>query len=155
MNKLKSLREHLLTKHDGWSIDPKHLVTTVNGGEIISAPEGENLNYEWKFNANILILKFSGDANQLFFWVLRWLSVNQPNHDEKAFEFDTDFINDQSTDIALVVPLSQIIVVDSTAEGFVLLPDGEPDMKTELLPAENWTLNTNDAAMMQWVNGGG
>lgn len=155
MHKLASLRQHLLEFPGKPPIDPGHLLTFADAGQVMSAPEGTNEHWELRYDASIVVTNFSSHADQLFFWVLQWLRAHQPDHAPEALRFEADVLNNKSADVSLTIPLTETVKVSRTDAGIVLHHADEPDLVEPILPAEEWGLYVGDSdPAAEWVNGG-
>ncbi len=152
--KLKSLRRHILSIPNELRIDPDDLITFTENGAIESHAEGTNQHFQLKYKAKIILQDFSDNPLKLFFWLLQWMKVNQPNHKPDAVQFDSDMIDDKKTDLEITIDITEDIKVESSAQGIKLYSADEPDINPELLTAENWTLYANNERVADWVNNG-
>jgi hypothetical protein len=153
MNKLQSLRDHLLT--GPIEIDADDLLTFADEGQIISNASGTNDHYEFNYKANVIITNFSGHADQLAFWVLQWLKIAQPDHRPEAVQFEADVLGEKSVDLSLSLNLTETIKVSADANGDILLHHAdEPNIDPVLLPATEWTLYANDDPIETWLQNG-
>ena len=154
MNKLISLRDHLLGIPGEINIEPDDLLTFADSGQILSNASGTNKHFVFKYKANIIVTNFIGQVDQLSFWVLQWMKVNQPEHPEEAIQFEADILNDKSADLSLTIDLNETVKVETTEEGIVLHHVDEPSIEPELLDAQEWTLSANGEELANWVEGG-
>lgn len=153
MNKLTSLSAHILSNPD-LLILPADLLTFASGMKILSSASGTNEHFEFKYTGNIIITNYSGQLDQLAYWLLLWLKVNQPDHAEEAVNFDADILNDVTGDISLTINLSETIKVEQTVDGILLHHVDEPSIDPVLLTAPQWTLYANNEAVAEWMAGG-
>lgn len=154
MNKLPSLRSHILALPTELKIEPDDLTVFADDGQIESARDGTNQHFEFKYRANVIITNYSGQFDQLTYWVLQWLATNQPNHQETPMDFEADILNDDSVDLSLTINLTETIKVESTEDGIKLNHVDDPSHLPVLLNAVNWTLLANDDPVADWVNNG-
>lgn len=156
MNKLISLRDHLLSIQDEIRLEPEDLLTFGDKGKLTSDAYGTNQHFELSYQANIIIKNFSGNSLQLLFWILSWFHQKQPDHKPDDAAFDVDLLNDKSVDISFVLPLTETIKVEDTEAGLVLLSVNEPDVAPVLLSSPEWKMflgNDVDPAT-EWTQGG-
>lgn len=154
MNKLTSLRAHILSIPGEINIEPDDLLTFADSGLIVADASGTNEHYEFRYKANIIISNYSGPADKLAFWVLQWMKVNQPEHNQEAIQFEADILNEDSVDLSLTIDLNETVKVESTVDGILLHHVDEPSIEPELLTAAEWTLLANGAEVANWVDGG-
>ena len=155
MNKLYSLRAHLLSIPDELKIEPEDLITFGDTGRLISAAYGTNQHFELGYQANIIIKNFSGNSMQLLFWVLSWYHQKQPNHKPDEASFDVDLLNEKSVDVSFTLPLTETVKVEQTVDGLALLSVDDPDVEPVLLTSDGWAMflgNEVDPAA-EWVQG--
>jgi len=154
MNKLASLRAHLLSIPGELKIEPDDLLTFADSGQIISSASGTNEHYEFNYKGNIIISNYSGAADQLAYWVLQWMKINQPDHLDDPIQFEADILNDDSVDLSLTINLNETVKVETTVDGIVLHHVNEPSIEPVLLDAATWTLAVNDLPVADWIAGG-
>ncbi|MEW6178235.1 MAG: phage tail protein [Pseudomonadota bacterium] len=140
MKKLESLRIHLLSIPGELIDDPENLSTRAERGTVYSHASGTNRHFELRYRAEVLVMNYSGDPDRLWFWVLQWLAVNQPDHAPEAVSFNADRLNDQSSDVLISFDLTETVKVEETPEGVRLHHCSEPGIEPELLPANPWSL---------------
>lgn len=155
MKKLQLIREHLLS--GPIKIEPDNLLTYADKGTVKANAQGTNKHYEFAYNANIIIENFSGQADQITYWILEWLNQYQPNHGEDAFEFQADVLNDDNVDLAITLALTETIKVSTNIDGDIVLHHADdPTLEPVLLPAAEWKLyisNEPDPAA-EWLQNG-
>ncbi|MCW8965191.1 MAG: phage tail protein [Candidatus Pacearchaeota archaeon] len=143
MKKLQLIRDHLLS--GPIKIEPDNLLTYADKGKVKAHAQGTNSHFEFEYNANIIIENFSGQADQITYWVLLWLNQHQPNHGENAFDFQADILNDKNVDLAITLALTETIKVSTDVNGDIVLHHADdPTLEPVLLPATDWTLYVND-----------
>lgn len=154
MKKLESLRIHLLSIPTELKIEPEDLLVFADNGKIISSSDGTNQHYDYEYKANIIITNYSGNFDQLTFWVLSWLKDKQPNHEPDPINFEADIINTDSVDLSITLNLAETIKTEQTEDGLVLHHVDDPDTSPVLLPAPDWTLSSNGDPLADWVQNG-
>lgn len=159
MKKLESLRAHLLSIPGELIVDPEDLSTRADRGTVYSHATGTNRHFELRYRAEVLVMNYSGDPDRLWFWLLQWLAVNQPDHAPEAVSFNADRLNDKSSDVLISFDLTETVKVEESADGIRLQHCAEPSIEPELLPAEQWALHIAPACVddpvATWVNGHG
>jgi len=158
VKKLESLRVHVLSIQTELNIDPHDLETRAERGTVYSHASGTNQHFELRYRAEMLVMNYSGDPDRLWFWVLQWLKVNQPDHAPDALSFNADRLNDQSSDVLISVDLTETIKVEKAPDGIRLHHCGEPDIEPELLPANPWSLHIDhrgeSTKVTEWLQDG-
>ena len=154
MNKLASLRAHLLGVPGDNNIEPDDLLTFADSGIIKSNANGTNQHFVFEYKANVIIKNYSGKVDQLAYWLLQWMKVNQPDHPEEAVIFEADILNDDSADLSLTIDINETVKAEETEEGLVLNHVDEPSIEPELLDVQEWTLLANGEEVANWVDGG-
>ncbi|MDH5633053.1 MAG: phage tail protein [Gammaproteobacteria bacterium] len=140
MQKLKSLREHILSIPGEIELDAGNLITQARAGSLISLADGTNNHFRWQYRATIIITDFVGDFDKLSFWVLSWLKQNQPDHKQEAGRFEADIIDAHKSDIELELDLEETVQVEQTVDGIRLIHIGEPNVEPVILSADQWSL---------------
>lgn len=153
MNKLSSLRDHLLQFPGRPGIEPGHLLTFAEKGQVHARAHGHNRHFELSYTATVVVANFSGQPDQLFFWALQWLATAQPDHDPDAVRWDADVLDGQHSDVSLSLDLRETVYVQETDDGIVLERAPETGLVPEYLDAEEWTLYANDQEVASWVAG--
>lgn len=157
MNKLESMRAHLLAIPGELKIDPDDLMTFADQGTVYSASSGTNRHFEMRYKANIIIHNYSGSADRLMFWLLQWMTEHQPDHVPEALEFQADLLNHHSADISITVALTETVRVEQAADG-IRLHHCDPTIPPDDLPANPWTLyvrhRSDETPITTWVDGG-
>ncbi|MES9901128.1 MAG: phage tail protein [Sedimenticola sp.] len=153
MNKLTTLRTHLLASPLNLTADK--LLTFADKGAVHSRP-GDNNDFEWRYNAHIIVTDFAQPAEQLAFVLVQWINQHEKHRGEKAFDFDADLLDHDATDIAVTIALTETVRVSESNEGITLTHCDDPHLTETLLPAETWSLYINDDPdpIAQWVEGG-
>jgi hypothetical protein len=154
MNKLASLRAHLLSIPGEITIEPDDLLTFADSGQIISSASGTNEHYEFKYKGNIIISNYSGQADKLAYWLLQWMKANQPDHLDDPIQFEADILNDDSVDLSLTIELNETVKIEQTADGILLHHVDEPSIEPIPLDAATWTLAANGDEVANWIEGG-
>ena len=152
MKKLDQLREHLLQAPINIKADK--LLSFVDRGKVISYAGGDNQDFRFEYQGNIIITDYSDDADKLAFFIVQWYDQYQPDHKSDGFQFDADIINHKSVDVSITLELTETIAVTETATGIDLVHCDEPNILPVPIPADEWTLYANDDEVAKWVDGG-
>ncbi|MFM2041553.1 MAG: hypothetical protein RLY86_129 [Pseudomonadota bacterium] len=129
MRKLNDLRRHLLDSPLPPALRPDQLLTFAERGQLIShagMPGTQNRDYQLSYHGHLLVTDFAGDANALFFVVLRWYQQHQPGAAPDAVNWHADIIDTKKVDISLRLPLTESVTVTEEHGGTRLTPDQEP-----------------------------
>lgn len=129
MHKLSKLREHLLAS--ALSLDAEKLHTFAHKGKVKSYPGAGSHNFEWQYPAQIIIDDFAGNPDHVVFIILQWLKRNQPNTGECPISFDADLLDDNRSDFALYIELSEVIAVTESDQGYSLNMMQEPYLECD------------------------
>lgn len=155
MKKLASLRAHILSIPSEVKIDPDNLTTIGTEGAVLSHSEGTNQHFEYQYNAEIMILNYTGDFLRLTYWVLQWMRQYQPNHEPDALKFQSEIINDNAVDLSFTIPLTETIKAAKTATGIALHSVDDPRLQVVHLPAAQWTMfDGSGTEIEQWLQDG-
>lgn len=133
MKKPDSLRAHLTAALPELGREPDALTLFVTDGRVVTRLGG-TLGFEYRYSAKLILLNFRGDASQIFFPVLTWLSVNQPdlllNHEAgaDAIRFEVDVLDNLAVDVQIELPLTEAadVVPDGNGGYQITLRDEQP-----------------------------
>lgn len=141
MNKLASLRAHLIQAIPGLERDPDRLRTYVPEGTI-RFHRGQHLSHEYKFTAEVILLDHSGTTDTVVVPLLQWLSHYQPDLDpEAALRFSSEVQRHDAVDLIFSMELTERVValVDCEA-GRINSEHRMPEYPIEACPATEWKL---------------
>ena len=140
MQLLTSLRAHLLEAPETIRPEPDHLFIRAETGRVESKAHGTNEMFRIGYRAEITLLDFSGRFDQWAYWILQWLDEHQPAHGEEALNWEAEILNPDSTDLAVTIDLEETVRVKRTEDGIVLHHSREPDLSSQPLDADEWSL---------------
>ncbi|GEK74240.1 MULTISPECIES: phage tail protein [Halomonas] len=143
MNKLASLRAHLLDAVPELKRGPERLLTFVQDGSI-RFQRGQHLSHEYRFEAQLVVTDYAGDVDTLMIPMLQWLSRYEPDLDpDDGVRFEAELLSNQAYDLAITLRLSERVValVDCEA-GTITSEHRQPAYPIETCPATHWELLT-------------
>ncbi|WP_322027299.1 phage tail protein [Burkholderia sp. BCC1977] len=116
MNKINSLRVALTAAVPALVHAPDQLTVFINHGRIVVTGT-RSPSFEYRYEGEIIIEKFTGDADVVFVAVVEWVRANQPdlvaNPDERhhGISFVADVLDNQAVDLSIKVQLTENVVV--------------------------------------------
>lgn len=116
MNKLRSLREHLLASVPDLNRDPDRLLTFIDGGRI-RCTGTHSLSFEYSYTLNCILTDFAGHPDAVFVPVLAWLKVNQPDAADDIVQFEADVLTGHAIDLSIKLALTERVQVADTGDG--------------------------------------
>ena len=114
MTKLEALRKHILDS--GLGITPDNLATYIEDGKITSHASKENAHFQQDYKIVVIIDHYARLIEELAVVILPWIDAHYPHHSETPFTFDADVLNGTSAQVALSIPMQEVIFVE-TVEG--------------------------------------
>jgi len=159
MWKLQSLRRLIETAVPDLARDPERLIVMANDGQAVSTLAG-GLSFEYRYQAAITILDYTGHTDALFVPILAWVRVHQselldnPTSQGRGVEFSVEHLNTAAVDIGIRVPMTERAIVrrdDTHPTRFNIThpaepehPGGGPAMR------ERWELWLKDQKLAEW-----
>ncbi|PSJ22128.1 phage tail protein [Halomonas sp. ND22Bw] len=143
MNKLASLRAHLLDAVPELQRGPERLLTFVQDGSI-RFQRGQHLSHEYRFEAQLVVTDYAGGTDTLMIPLLQWLSRYEPDLDpDDGVRFEAELLSNQAYDLAITVRLSERVVALVDCEsGTIQAEHRQPAYAIETCPATHWELLT-------------
>lgn len=135
MDKINSLREHLVARVSPLNTDPDRLLIFVDKGKLAS--KGLTLSFEYRYTAHVIITEFAGHADAVMVPVIEWYKRHQPDTDiQDGVRFEADILNHASVDLSLYLDLTERVIVTQDADGRVtdVHHCGEPTLDNEVFP---------------------
>ncbi|MAM57370.1 MAG: phage tail protein [Salinicola sp.] len=141
MQKLTSLRQHLLDSVPGLAADPDRLRTYVPEGNIAFS-RGLNLSHEYRVTAEIIIIGTDGDLDPIVLPILQWLGRYQPDVDPaQALRFSAEIHNHTEVDVIFSVELTErVVALVDCATRQIRSEHRMPKYPLDACPAEHWQL---------------
>lgn len=141
MNKLASLRAHLIQAIPGLDRDPDRLRTYVPEGTI-RFHRGQHLSHEYRFTAEVILLDHNGTTDTVVVPLLQWLSHYQPDLDpETAVRFSSEVQRHDAVDLIFSMELTERVVALVNCEaGRIDSEHRMPEYPIEACPATEWQL---------------
>ncbi len=116
MNKLRSLREHLLASVSDLRHDPERLLTFIDTGRI-RCTGTHSLSFEYSYTLNCILTDYAGHPDAVFVSVLAWLKVNQPDADDDIVQFEADVLTGTAIDLSIKLSLTERVQVIDAGDG--------------------------------------
>ena len=141
MNKLVSLRAHLLDAVPELKRDPERLLTFVQDGSI-RFHRGQHLSHEYRMDAQLVVTDYSGSLDTLMIPLLQWLSHYEPDLDpEEAVRLEAEILSNQAWDLAMTVRLTErVVALVDCDTGTITSEHRLPGYPIEACPATRWAL---------------
>lgn len=137
MEKPASLRAAIAAAIPELAQNPDKLTMWVIEGQVKA--NKSTLGHELQYRLNINITDFSGSLNRLNVAVINWLQAHQPDilHPSASrpdgYVFEADILNNHSTDIAIVLRLTEGILARIDDSGQIHISyRAEPKHKNDL-----------------------
>lgn len=115
IEKLKSLRLHILQSGLGLPPDAVHM--SIESGTVQSPVGQSNQHFALTYQVFLLFQDTQKPLNDLVYVVLGWLDYHQPHRPEEAFTFQVQPLNEQSSDIAFTLTITENVRAVKEASG--------------------------------------
>jgi hypothetical protein len=129
VKKVQALRDMMLSVIPELHAHPENLTIFVNDGRITCRATG-TLSFEYAYNVNIVIQDFTGDEDQVVVPLLTWIASNEPDLLERAphqpFGFDIELLDSNARDIAITLPLTELVKLTQVESGIMADHLAEP-----------------------------
>lgn len=122
MNKAASLRKALGDAVPALRRDPDKLLVFTDAG-IVAATSTKTLSFEYRYQLNLILTDFAGDADDIMVALLAWVTINQPdlidNPDKRAngIAFEVDHLKNDACDLSIKLNLTEAVKVATDADG--------------------------------------
>ncbi|HMV53642.1 MAG TPA: phage tail protein [Plasticicumulans sp.] len=116
MNKLRSLREHLLASVPDLRRDPERLLTFIDAGRI-RCTATHSLSFEYSYTLNCILTDYAGHPDAVFVPMLAWLKMNQPDADDDIVQFEADVLTGTAIDLSIKLSLTERVQVIDAGDG--------------------------------------
>ncbi|MCZ4281709.1 phage tail protein [Kiloniella laminariae] len=126
MKKLADLRDFLIAHPIG--IDPANLLTFAEKGSVQHHFDPDDPSFATRYDANVILVDFTGDFNGLIFIILSWLEDHEPHMKPEAISYHIDIQDHKRADVSLLIPLSEDILVSPVADGHEITSLPEPNI---------------------------
>lgn len=143
MNKLESLRTHLLATVAEFKHNPDRMLIFIDNGKV-RCTNASSLSFEYSFDLQIILTEFAGHPDSVMLPLLGWLSVNQSELLESldkvknGIQFEADILDKDKVDLSISLPLTERVVVTTDDQGSVSVTHpGEPQRVAGYLDP-NW-----------------
>lgn len=142
MRKLDLLRDHILAS--ALNLKADDLLIFADQGKVVSFEGDDNQNFMLRYAVNIILTDFTGEANSVFYILLQWLKLHQPNHKPDDLSFEVDILKHGVVDLAFKLNLTETITAREAAEGepagTYLTSVADPNPYEIYVKAPDWTL---------------
>lgn len=121
MIKPASLREAIAAAVPDLQHNPDRLLVFVDQGAIVNTGT-KSLSFEYRYQLNLILTDFAGDADTIMVALLAWVKINQPelvdNFDKQqnGITFEVDHLNHKTCDISIKLPLTEAVKVTTDAD---------------------------------------
>ncbi|MGS0740436.1 phage tail protein [Glaciimonas sp. GG7] len=159
MKKPDSLRVHLAAANPDLTQNPDKLHVFVDEGQIVASGTG-SLSFEYRYKLNIIITDYSADQNALMVTLLAWIAVHQsdlltnPELRKTGIRFEVDFNNHESTDLSLIIDLTERIIVTQAEQGRLHIKSPPEPQPTPDYADPFWSLYDGDNLLAEWATPG-
>lgn len=136
MNKLNSLRKHLLSlahlklqadnlhtfvEDQGKVISYQNQATNTGfGSDLAEGKPKTNQNFKLEYQASIIVTEYAHDFNVLAFEVIQWLDKSEHNRGAEAFNYKADLLSSTAYDVELTLALTELITVTEKDGGILI-----------------------------------
>ncbi|ARU88291.1 phage tail protein [Pseudomonas sp. M30-35] len=157
MNKLNSLRTHLLANLPELKNNHERLLIFVDQGRIRSTA-ASGLSFEYSYTVNIILTDYTGSPDAVAVPLLAWVMVNQSElmtnleKGKEAIQFEVDVIDENQVDMSLTLPLTERVIVKRLDDGTLQITHPEEPQYTEHLPATPMQLIANGDVLSSWTS---
>lgn len=147
MNKLNSLRTHLLANVPELKYNQERLLIFVDQGRI-RATAAPGLSFEYSFTLNIILTDYTGSPDAVAVPLLAWVLVNQSElmtnleKGKEAIQFEVDVIDENQVDMSLTLPLTERVIVKRLEDGTLQITHPEEPQLEETLTLESLSIET-------------
>ncbi|MEW6166062.1 MAG: phage tail protein [Pseudomonadota bacterium] len=145
MKKAAELRAHLMERVTHLGKDPDRLIVLVEAGRI--AARAGSLSFEYRYELKLVFLDYTDHADTLIVPLMAWIAQHQPELLQSAetrdqvIRFTAEIIDHEKSDVEIVIPLSERVVVAEVDGQHVATHCDEPPLP-DLGGPTGWTLET-------------
>ncbi|SDU88008.1 phage tail protein [Pseudomonas mucidolens] len=143
MNKLESLRTHLLATVAEFKHNPDRLLIFIDNGKV-RCTNAASLSFEYSFDLQIILTEFAGHPDSVMLPLLGWLSIHQTELLESldkvntGIQFEADILDKDKVDLSISLALTERVVVATDDQGNITVTHpGEPQRVAGYLDP-NW-----------------
>ncbi|SFT48961.1 phage tail protein [Pseudomonas marincola] len=147
MNKLNSLRTHLLANVPELKYNQERLLIFVDQGRI-RATAAPGLSFEYSFTLNIILTDYTGSPDAVAVPLLAWVLVNQSElmtnleKGKESIQFEVDVIDENQVDMSLTLPLTERVIVKRLEDGTLQITHPEEPQLEETFTLESMSIET-------------
>ncbi|WP_454886169.1 phage tail protein [Sphingomonas oryzagri] len=142
MLKPQSLAAALANAVPDLSTDPARFQCHVERGRLIAtATPGSG--FEYRYQLTLFLLDYAGPADAIFWPLLGWMQINQPEQfltpdlRDQAIVFDVDILDGDRSNIEIQLQLTESVIVSAGEGGSTVLTHiDEPTLESLLEPID-------------------
>jgi len=115
------LRAALVARIPEFARDPDALVMFIDKGRC-RAPMTAQRGFMWSYDLNLVAANYTGDPAVLFFLVVEWLRVEQPDlltPSAPGLAFEVDILDPETSDVLIVLTLDEVVTAAPQEDGSV------------------------------------
>ena len=116
MRKPAELRDWLLASVRDLKKNPEKLQIFIDRGNL-QARLQTSLHFEYQYTLNLIITDLADHTDTVLVPLLAWVKHAQPEMPDDAIQFEADIIDHRKIDMSITLPLTERVLVNSTAEG--------------------------------------
>ena len=125
MDKLNSLKQHLLANIPALRRDPDCLHVFADQGKIHYIAERE-LHFQYQYRAVVIVTGLALHADAVFVPIVHWCKLNQLDLDNQGIAFLADPLDGNSIDLRIEIPLTEPVRVIAVEGGYSTEHVAEP-----------------------------
>lgn len=116
MDKLNSLKQHLIDRVPGLKNNPDSIHIFADEGQI-QGDFDRSLSFSYVWQTTVICEEFSGHADELFLPLIIWLQKNQRDLKRDDIRFLLDPLDNDRADIRITFPTDQRVIVTTDDQG--------------------------------------
>lgn len=125
MDKLNSLRQHLINNVPAIKRSPENLHVFAEDGHIHYTP-GRDSHFSYHFKAVVIVTELALHADAVFVPLIVWCKHNQTDLGRDAIKFLADPLDGNSIDLRIEIPLDERVLVTEVSGGYSTEHPAEP-----------------------------
>jgi len=157
VNKIESLRTHLLALVPELKKNPDRLMVFIDNGTMRSTA-APGLSFEYSYTLNLIFTDYAGHPDAIAIPLFAWVLANQRELMENlerskgAIAFEVDVLDNSKVDLSIKLPLTERVIVKRQDDGtLVVTHPPEPVVDDEVFTLESLQILTPDGKpLAQW-----
>ncbi|OUY08704.1 phage tail protein [Acinetobacter populi] len=152
MKKIQQLREYLINSIAGLKTNPDTMqIKAMSGNPVCSM--GNNLNIEYRYNVELILVDFANDLDLLMIPLLVWISEHQsdllvnPDKAKTTINFEMDVIDNSKVDIRVTFPLTERHIINNNDGQLNINVPAEPQYQP-FWPAQTLELQDQEGSTL-------